>query len=164
MSQLQSGKEIKLDRVMELFLRAMKGESLSAKQLALEYNVSTRSITRDLNNLKNFLAEHRDVLGYCDLIYSSSNHCYTLQMDHFLSNKELLAITKVIIGSRAFSNQELLEIIKKLKANTICLKVKQDTFVHKWYGRHGYSDLSVDEEEPQFIWMTKNMNEIIKGK
>lgn len=118
MSQLQSGKEIKLDRVMELFLRAMKGESLSAKQLALEYNVSTRSITRDLNNLKNFLAEHRDVLGYCDLIYSSSNHCYTLQMDHFLSNKELLAITKVIIGSRAFSNQELLEIIKKLKANT----------------------------------------------
>ena len=56
------------------------------------------------------------------------------------------------------------KVAKKLKANTICLKVKQNTFVHEWYGRHGYSDLSVDEEEPQFIWMTKNMNEIIKGK
>ena len=51
------------------------------------------------------------------------------------------------------------KVAKKLKANTICLKVKQDTFVHKWYGRHGYSDLSVDEEEPQFIWMAKNIGE-----
>ena len=32
-------KEIKLDRVMELFFRAMKGESLSVQQLAFEYNV-----------------------------------------------------------------------------------------------------------------------------
>ena len=51
------------------------------------------------------------------------------------------------------------KVAKKLKAKTICLKVKQDTFVHKWYGRHGYSDLSVDEEEPQFIWMAKNIGE-----
>lgn len=56
------------------------------------------------------------------------------------------------------------KVAKNLKANTICLKVKQNTFVHEWYGRHGYSDLSVDKEESQFIWMTKNMNEIIKGK
>ena len=47
------------------------------------------------------------------------------------------------------------KVANKLKANTICLKVKQNTFVHEWYGRHGYYDLSVDEEEPQIIWMTK---------
>ena len=49
------------------------------------------------------------------------------------------------------------KIAKKLNAKIICLKVKQDSFVHEWYGRHGYSDLSVDEEEPQFIWMIKNI-------
>lgn len=48
-------------------------------------------------------------------------------------------------------------IAKKLNAKTICLKVKRNSFVHEWYGRHGYSDLSVDEEEPQFIWMIKNI-------
>ena len=48
---------------------------------------------------------------------------------------------------------------KKLKASTICLKVKPDTFVHEWYERHGYTDLSIDEGEPQFIWMIKNIGE-----
>ena len=114
----QVEKEIKLDRVMELFFRAMKGESLSVQQLAFEYNVSTRSITRDINSLKAFLADHADILGYAELEYSSTNHCYSLKMDHFLSNKELLAITKVLIGSRAFSSEELLGIIQKLKVNT----------------------------------------------
>ena len=47
------------------------------------------------------------------------------------------------------------KVAKKLKANTICLKVKQDSFVHDWYGRHGYTNLSIDEEEPQYIWMKK---------
>lgn len=49
------------------------------------------------------------------------------------------------------------DVAKKLKANTICLKVKQDSFSHDWYGRYGYLDLSVDDEEPQFIWMSKNV-------
>lgn len=111
-------KGIKLDRVMELFFRAIKGESLSVQSLAYEYNVSTRSITRDINNLKNFLYDHRETLGFADLEYSSSDHCYTLKMDNLLTNKELLAVTKILIGSRAFNNQDLLEILKKLKMNT----------------------------------------------
>ena len=67
-------KSIKTDRVMELFFRAMKGESLSAQQLSYEYNVSARSITRDINSLKNFLAEHRELFENAELEYSSSNH------------------------------------------------------------------------------------------
>jgi hypothetical protein len=49
-------------------------------------------------------------------------------------------------------------IAKKLNAKSVCLKVKQESFVHEWYARHGYSDLSVDEEEPQYIWMVKRVN------
>lgn len=118
LNKMEINKGIKLDRVMELFFRAMKGESLSVQQLAFEYNVSTRSITRDINSLKAFLAEHADILGYAELEYSGANHCYSLKMDHFLSNKELIAMTKVLIGSRVFNSQDLLEIIRKLKMNT----------------------------------------------
>lgn len=125
-------KEMKLDRVMELFLRAMKGESLSVQQLAFEYNVSTRSITRDINSLKAFLAEHADILGYAELEYTSTNHCYSLKMDHFLSNKELLAITKILIGSRALNNRDLLEIIRKLKMNTTASdRLKLENLIRK---------------------------------
>ena len=111
-------KELKTDRIMELFLRAIKGEALSVQQLSNEFNVSTRSITRDINNLKAFLYEHRDITGYAELEYSSSNHCYTLNMGNLLTNKELFAIIKILIGSRAFNTKDLLDIIKKLKSNT----------------------------------------------
>lgn len=39
-------------------------------------------------------------------------------MDNLLANKELLAISKVLIGSKAFRRSELLNIIAKLKAHT----------------------------------------------
>lgn len=115
---MQNTKEIKGLRVMELFIKAIKGESLSVQALADEYHVSTRSITRDINMLKDFLAENRDAVGYAELKYSSSNHCYTLQMDSFFSNKELLAIAKILIGCRTFNTKDLLELIAKLKKNT----------------------------------------------
>ena len=111
-------KEFKSDRMLELFLLALKGENLSANKLAKKYNVTPRSISRDISNLKIFLAEHRDVLGNVELVYSSANHCYTLEMDSFITNKELLAISKILIGSRAFSQNELLNIIAKLKSHT----------------------------------------------
>lgn len=114
----QEYKEIKTDRVMELFFRAIKGESLSPQSLADEYHVSTRSITRDINHLKSFLAEHRETIGYAELEYSSTNHCYTLKLESFLSNKELIAVSKILVGSRALNHQELVCILKKLKQNT----------------------------------------------
>lgn len=110
--------ELKTDRVLELFFRAIKGESLSAHSLANQYHVSTRSISRDITALKIFLAEHRDLMGNAELVYSTSNHCYHLEMDNFISNKELLAITMVLIGCRPFNHAELLELIRKLKLHT----------------------------------------------
>lgn len=80
--------------------------------------MSPRSISRDITALKLFLAEHRDLLGNAELVYSSSNHCYHLEMDSFITNKELLAITKVLIGCRPFNNTEILEMIRKLKMHT----------------------------------------------
>lgn len=111
-------KEYKSERVLDLFFRALKGEALSAKKLSEEFGISTRSVTRDINDLKCFLADRCDILGNAELIYSSSNHSYTLYMDNLLSNKELLTVAKILIGSRALSREELLEIMSKLKANT----------------------------------------------
>lgn len=55
-------KGLKADRIMELFFRAIKGEALSAQKLANEYHVSCRSITRDINDLKAFLSEHKQLV------------------------------------------------------------------------------------------------------
>lgn len=108
----------KAERVMELLFRALKGEALSAQKLADEYNVSTRSITRDIDSLKCFMAERPEVFYGTELVYSSSNHCYTLNMDTLLSNKELAVIAKILVGCRALSKNDLAIILSKLEANT----------------------------------------------
>lgn len=110
--------DIKVDRLLEIFYRAMKGEAISAQKLAKEYGVSSRSISRDLTDLKMFLSDHRDVVGNAELIYSSADHCYRLDIDNFISNKELLLITKVLIGAKVLNDSDLLKLIGKLKAHT----------------------------------------------
>lgn len=108
----------KQERLLEIFYRCLRGESLSVQRLADEYNVSTKSISRNINDLKAFLAEHRNLVGNTELIYSSQERCYHLYMDEFLTNKELFSLIEVMIGARAFSKEELLTLTNKLKGFT----------------------------------------------
>lgn len=106
------------DRVLEIFFRGLRGEDLCVQKLAAEYELSTKSITRSLNDLKAFLADHRELVGHTELQYSHRDKCYRLYMDEFLNSKELFAIVEVLIGARAFSKEELLQLTGKLKRFT----------------------------------------------
>lgn len=105
-------------RVLEIFFRALRGEDISVSNLANEYNVSTKSISRSINDLKSFLADHRELVGNTEFEYSHQDKCYRLYMDEFLTNKELFALVEVMIGARAFSRMELLTLTDKLKRFT----------------------------------------------
>lgn len=50
-------------RVLEIFFRGLCGEGLSVRKLADEYSVSTKTITRSINELKDFLAEYKEYLA-----------------------------------------------------------------------------------------------------
>lgn len=105
-------------RILEIFFRALRGEDISVQELANEYDVSTKSISRSIGDLKAFLADHRDLVGNTELQYSHQDKCYRLYMDEFLTNKELFALIEVMIGARAFSKMELLALTDKLKRFT----------------------------------------------
>ena len=105
-------------RVLEIFFRAMRGEDISVAELANEYGVSTKSISRSIGDLKAFLADHRELVGNTEFEYSHQDKCYRLHMDEFLTNKELFALVEVMIGARAFSKMELLALTDKLKRFT----------------------------------------------
>ena len=105
-------------RVLEIFFRGLRGEDISIKKLAEEYAVSEKSISRSISELKNFLADHRELVGGTELEYSHQDKCYRLYMDEFLSSKELFALLEVLIGTKGFSKIELLTIVDKLKRIT----------------------------------------------
>lgn len=105
----------KSERSLSIFFRFLRGESLSVKRLSSEYEVSTKSISRSINDMKAFLADHRELVGNTELRYSSQDKCYHLHMDEFLTSKELISLLEILIGTRALSKIELLTIVDKLK-------------------------------------------------
>lgn len=142
----------KTDRILELFFRAMKGENLSVQSLADEYNVSTRSITRDINSLKSFLSEHIDKIGNAELVYSNKTKTYHLVIDEFITNPELLAMTKALIGCRALRTYELVKLIQKLKAHTTTDdREKLDDIIRK--EMYHYNEIHFDcDSITELIW------------
>lgn len=99
----------KQERILEIFFRGLRGEDMSIRDLAAEYGLSTKSVSRSFNDLKAFLADHRDLVGNTELQYSYKDKCYRLCMDEFLSSKELFSMVEVLIGSRAFQKRSFCE-------------------------------------------------------
>lgn len=55
------------------------------------------------------------MVGHTEFVYSYADKAYRLLFDEFFSDKELFAIAKVIIGSRAFSEEDISLLMSKLK-------------------------------------------------
>lgn len=108
----------KKDRVLEILFRLVIGSEVSVAELAKEYEVSTKSISRDISEIKNFIADHRELLSNGELKYSASSKKYYLELPYYLDSDEMFALVKVLIGSRGFSKTQTLEIISKLKRFT----------------------------------------------
>lgn len=105
-------------RMLHIFFRGLRGEQLSVKKLAEEFEVSSKSITRDLNELKNYLADHRDIVGNTEWQYSYKTKTYQLSMDGFLESKELFAVVEILLSSRALSHSEMVGILEKIRMFT----------------------------------------------
>lgn len=143
-------------RILEIFFRGLRGEDISVQKLAVEYAVSAKSVSRSINELKNFLADNRELVGNAELQYSHKDKCYRLYMDEFLSSKELFALVEVIIGARAFSQEELLELTAKLKRFTTPQDSKKlNEFIRKEL--YHYPEVKHDCESVQDnLWQLMN--------
>ena len=122
----------KTDRILEIFMRSLRGETIKIQELANEYGVSAKSISRDISEIQNFLSEHRELMNNAELIYSHKQKAYILSNDEFLKNKELFAIVEILIGSRSLNKEEILNIISKLKKfTTISDKTVMENIIRK---------------------------------
>ena len=106
------------DRILEIFFRLLHGERVTNKEFADKYEVSGKSISRDIGVINNFLSEHREIIPDAEVIYSHKERAYILKSEEFLKNKDLFALVKVIIGSRCFAKEDILRIIGRLKQFT----------------------------------------------
>lgn len=103
-------------RLLNLYERLNKGETVSKETLASDFGVSAKTIQRDIDDLRAYLAEtHFDE---CDtsIKYSKAKNGYYLvrQEREWFTNEEVLALCKILLESRAFCKNEMSAIINKI--------------------------------------------------
>lgn len=105
----------KHDRILALYNNLLEGAGLNVKTASEYYGVSTKTIKRDIDDIRNFLSEKITSDGnFKDVIYDRANDNYRLVGSDKLSNKELFAICKVLLESRAFCKDEFMTILDKM--------------------------------------------------
>ncbi len=106
----------KADRVLSLYQSLMNGEVVNKRDKARLFAVDQRTIQRDINDIKNFLADiDNQNLSY-RIKYKRKYQGYILEKDYEkkLTNAEALAVCKVLLASRAFTREEMKSILDKI--------------------------------------------------
>lgn len=108
----------KSNRLLQIFVRLQKGEILNKQQLAQQFGVTQRSIQRDVESLRCFLAEQHSPY---DVVYDRRVQGYRLQQENamLLSNSEALAVCKILLESRSMCKGEMFPILNKMIANCV---------------------------------------------
>lgn len=110
------GKDNKGQRMLAMYDRLLRGELLNKKHLSEEYGVTEKSIQRDMDDLRNYLSEMQTKGGHAEILYDRKKNGYELVRSSYdyLDKKEILALSKILLESRAFEKGELNELLDRL--------------------------------------------------
>lgn len=103
-------------RLLSIYERLNKGELIDKSELAGSFGVSKKTIQRDIDDLRAYLAETHFTERELSIRYDKTKSGYYLVRfeREWLTNKEVLALCKILLESRAFNKEELKELIDKL--------------------------------------------------
>jgi len=118
-------KQSKNFRTLDIYLRLCEGKIINKAEEARRFSVDERSIQRDIDDIRAFLDE-RSI---------SSKDTRTIEYDRtkkgfvmmgaepsMMTNSEILAVSKILLESRAFTKRELSAILDKLVEGCVPLK------------------------------------------
>ena len=107
-------------RLLDMYDRLSRGELLSKKELADTYGVTTKTVQCDIDELRAHLAETSLRGGHGEIRYDPARKGYRLVRSTYehLNHKEILALAKILLESRALEPGEMHGILAKLTAES----------------------------------------------
>lgn len=107
-------------RLLNIYERLNKGELVNKDTLAQDFGVSLKTIQRDIDDLRAYLMETHFTEMEVSIKYDKAkNGYYLVRLEReWLTNEEVLALTKILLESRAFQKDELSRLIDKLIMQT----------------------------------------------
>ena len=107
----------KTSRILDLYQRLCAGRLIRKTEEARHLGVDERSIQRDIDDIRAFLEEQAAETGEGrTVVYDHRKKGFLLQggQSPLMSNSEILAVSKILLESRAFSRQEMSRVLDKL--------------------------------------------------
>ncbi len=101
--------------ILDIFESLNQGDSVNKQQLADKYNRDPKTIQRYIREIKDYyyyLYPNKEIT--VEYNRSEDGHQLTEDNHYCLTNKELLAICKIILDRRAFNKAELNQLTEKL--------------------------------------------------
>lgn len=112
---MEDKKWLQTSRVLVIYRRLSNGEVIHKATEAKQFCVNEKTIQRDIEEIRNFLADMESEGEAYELLYSREKKGYIMrQSGRQIIGSDVLAIVKVLLESRAFCRQELETLINKL--------------------------------------------------
>lgn len=163
----------KSERLLQIYAKLVNGEILKKKELAQHFHVTERSIQRDIEALRCFLAEKE---LFQNIVYDKSVQGYRLtsSTSGSLENSEILAVCKILLESRSMCRDEMFPILDKLveccvpaqnrKVVQELLSNEKYLYIEPHHGKHLLNGLWELGEAIQQHLVTEITYEKLKGK
>ena len=133
-------KQEKTLRVLNLYVRLCEGKLINKSEEAERFGVDERSIQRDIDDIRAFLSERTAKQSSDDreIVYSRTQKGFLMTgiEDSIMSNSEILAVSKILLESRAFTKCEIENILSKMIAG--CVPYKNMKLVSELIGNEQY--------------------------
>lgn len=96
-------------RTLDMYERLCEGKILRKAEEAGRFHVDERSVQRDIDDIRAFLAEREVTTGtdHRQIVYDRKKSGYVLKgaRETLMTNSEILAVSKILLESRAFSQR-----------------------------------------------------------
>lgn len=108
-------------RILDLYERLIKGEYISKAEMVSNYEIAPKTAQRDIDELRNYIAEKHKFEVEAAIAYDRSKNVYYLVKHEreWFTNQEILAMSKILLESRAFAKGELKILMDKLLLQVI---------------------------------------------
>ena len=153
---------VKTFRMLNLYERLNRGEVIKKREFAAEFDISGKSVQRDIDDLRAYLAESYGgdsvTLEYS---YSQGGYILCRNESKFLTNAEILGISKILLESRAYNKAEMDCITEKLllwATPSARMNIKEMILNEKFHyipPRHGKPLLHTIWDLSEFIYSKK---------
>ncbi|MCK8825541.1 helix-turn-helix transcriptional regulator [Fuchsiella alkaliacetigena] len=106
----------KSSRILNIFERLNQGAVIKTSVEAKKFNVHERTIRRYIKDIKEYFAEFYSSEISVKVSYCASKGVHFLEREDekWLTNQEILVLTKILLESRAFTDEELNKLLDKL--------------------------------------------------